>query len=140
MCAKIKLPLAAIVFILLFIGVYGFIIQNPTPQDKNRGTVVILIQKVGGVWMVRDNFNNKKPIIYRGQKVIWIAIGTDAYIQFPDSTIFEETGFTAFGRKDQFLRLTVSAEADTGTYVYSVFCLKDSVYGRGGTPPEFDVH
>ena len=140
MRAKTKLSLAATVFILLFIGVYGFIIQNPTPQDQNRATVVILIQKVGGVWIVRDNLGNKKPIIHKGQKVIWVAIGTDAYIQFPDSTIFEETGFTAFGRKDQFLRLTVSADADTGTYIYSVFCLKDSVYGQGGTPPEFDVH
>ena len=141
MRAKIKLSLASIVSILLFVGIYGFIIQNATPQDQNRGTVVILIQKVGGVWMVRDNFNNKKPIIYRGQKVMWIAYRTDTYIQFPDSTIFEEEkGFTAHGKDNIPLRLTVRADADTGTYVYSVFCLKDSVYGKGGSPPEFIVH
>ena len=143
MRAKIKLSLAAIVFVLLFIGVYGFIIQNSPPQGHD--VTILIKQDKHGVWRVHDPSGNKKVIVYRGYWVYWNLIGTDASFQFPDSTIFVKSsempnGFTTHKKNLHVLPLQVRDTAATGTYIYSVFCFKDSVYAQGGTPPEFDVH
>ena len=145
MRAKIKLSLTAIVFVLLFIGVYGFIIEKPDPPP-NRTYLVIVKDSTDGVWKVVEltNPSNKKIKVYRNEFVYWTAVGTDAYLQFPDSIFAKskdiEDGFTAVVKDGDWLKLKVKGTAVSKTYIYSVFCSIDSVYAKGGSPPEFDVH
>ena len=145
MRAKIKLSLTAIVFVLLFIGVYGFIIEKPDPPP-NRTYLVIVKDSTDGVWKVKDitNPSNHHIVVFKNEFVYWTAVGTDAYLQFPDSIFAKskdiEDGFTAVVKDGDWLKLKVKGTAVSKTYIYSVFCSIDSVYAKGGSPPEFDVH
>ena len=99
---------------------------------------VLNIIKIDGEWKVvlADDHKKTKVKAKKNEKITWIAKGTDVYFQFMNWELFKK--FKA-KTKDSLLTLKVSADADTGTYKYAVFCLADSQFATGGSPPEIDI-
>ena len=116
--------------------VTGTVTETPTlaagPQQQTTPAVHrFKIGKLNGKWKVFDekNSNNRMIIASRGDKVIWSAVGSDAFIQFPDAAIFGLTETSVASGKA--ITLTVSPNAKPGRYPYSIFCLKDKQYATG---------
>lgn len=93
------------------------------------------VGKLNNIWKVYDskNSNNRTIVAKRGEKVIWSAMGSDVYLNFPDATIFGASEASAADGKE--LALTVSANAKPGRYTYSIFCEKEKKYATGDSPP-----
>jgi hypothetical protein len=103
--------------------------------------------KIDGVWRVVNPVDSTATLIVnKNDKIIWTAEGTDAIFQFQDE-IFDTTdsdynlsqGFTKDLRDGKKLKLKIDKNTPAGTYVYSVFCLADSVYAIGSSPPKIIV-
>lgn len=93
------------------------------------------VRMMKGHWKVVDAADSTKSLVtaQRGDAISWMPIGSDAYFQFPDSTLFGVYSVSAKAGKK--LSLTVSPEAKSGKYTYSIFCLKDAQFATGDSPP-----
>jgi hypothetical protein len=69
----------------------------------------------------------------KGEAVVWMALGSDVFLQFPDTTLFGTDNATITEGKK--LRLQVLPTAKSGRYTYSIFCLTDKAYATGDSPP-----
>jgi len=129
-----------LVILIAAFMVLGSVIGQPpsvsagSPQQK--GTEHrFRVGKLNSKWTVHDHKNPQNRIIKakRGDKVIWSAVGSGIFLNFPDETLFGTDQASAIDGKE--IALTVSPNAKAGTYKYSVFCAKDSVFARGDSPP-----
>ena len=129
---------------LLSIALLGlYLVPTAPPKD-----VDLKVIKVDGVWKVvlASDYSKTKVKVKKNDKITWQVVGTDADFQFPqdllnpadpeDSLKNGDTKFVDDGKK---LKLKVKDSAEPGTYEYSVFCLADSVYAIGGSPPKIIV-
>ena len=133
--------------IVIFLSVFISCSQNnhenavPTSTAKHE----LKIMKIGGIWKVvnETDTTKKKVVAQRNDTIIWTAEGTDAYFQFPDS-IFKpigphdslQNGYTKFLRNEKKLSLKIKMNAPLKTYIYAVFCIADSTYAQGDSPPK----
>jgi hypothetical protein len=107
--------------------------QNP-PQD-----VEISIKKVKKKWKVVDATDSTNTNIKgkRGQKIVWKAEGSDVYFQFMDDKLVGN--YTRRLKDGQKLTLVIGPNAKKGVNYYAVFCLSDSTYAVGGSPPKLTI-
>jgi hypothetical protein len=138
-----KLKLSAVGFILTIL-LTGFWASQSPPASKQ---LTMTVMKIDGVWRVVNPVDSTATLIVnKNDKIIWTAEGTDAIFQFQDE-IFDTTdsdynlsqGFTKDLRDGKKLKLKIDKNTPAGTYVYSVFCLADSVYAIGSSPPKIIV-
>lgn len=131
--------------LLIAVVLAGFLFNPPYLKPKKH---VFFIENVGGVWRVVDSTNHANHKIKAHQKdtIIWKAVGTDAYIQFPDSLLDSGgpgnnliNGYTAFLKNGKRLKLKVKGNAKNGWYNYAVFCMADSTFARGDSPPKIII-
>lgn len=127
--------LAAITALILLasvtIDIRGLFAGEPQKAPKEHP---LHIKKINSEWRVVYPDGTRKPVTAsKGDSVVWTAFGSDVFLQFPDSNIFGT--YTATISAGKTLTLTVKPTADTGSYPYSAFCLKDRKFARGDSPP-----
>ena len=93
------------------------------------------IKKMKDQWKVVDADDSTNTVVTakRGEEVSWKPVGSDVVFQFPDSTLFG--AYSVAAKAGKKLTLEVLPEAEPGRYVYSIFCLKDSEFATGNSPP-----
>ncbi len=131
--------------LLVAVVLAGFIFDPVFQSPKKH---VFFIEKVGNVWMLVDSTNHTKHKVRAHQKdtIIWKAVGSDVYIQFPDSLLDPvgsgnsfKNGYTAFLKNGKRLKLKVKEHAKNGWYDYAVFCMADSTFAIGDSPPKIII-
>jgi hypothetical protein len=141
MSTKLKLSAVGLISAILLTG---FWVSQSPPSQKNYDLAVI---QIDGVWKVVNAADSTTVVkVKKNDKIVWTAEGTDAVFQFQDQ-IFDTTdgdyslsqGFTEELRDGKKLKLKIKKDAPAGTYVYSVFCVTDSVYAIGSSPPKIIV-
>lgn len=145
-----------LLLIVILLAVFASCNQSKEEKTDNAGpgtlakTVDLIIKNDDGVWRVLNatDLSKKPPKLKWNDKISWTAEGTDAYIQFPDTLLIPDyngdnllNGYTAHLRPgiEYKLKLKVKDSVATGTYVYAVFCMADSVYAQGDSPPKFII-
>ena len=113
--------------ILLSAAITG---SQPPPKEHP-----LHIRKVHNKWKVVDSQDSTKSLVKtkKGENIVWKALGTDVYLQFPDSTLFGTESETITSGKT--LRLRVLPTAQSGRYPYAVFCVTGKAYATGDSPP-----
>jgi|GEM_PF-2344020 len=93
------------------------------------------IKKVNNKWKVVLKSDSTKTTVHakRGDKIVWTAVGTDAYFQFMDEYLVGK--FTDFARAGTTKPLNIGNKAKDSINVYAVFCLTDKVFATGESPP-----
>ncbi len=143
--------------VIICVVISGFILLNQKkqvpvaqqkPVSKAPNTYELKVMKIGNVWKVVNATDTTKTkiIVHKKDTIIWTAIGTDAYFQFPDS-LFKPVGkedslvngYTKFVKSGHKLKLKVKDSAPSGTYPYAVFCTADGVFARGDSPPKIII-
>ncbi len=141
MRAKLKLSLVGFIFTALLTG---FWVSQSPPSPKNYDLEVI---NIDGIWKVVNAADSTTIVkVKKNDKIVWTADGTDAIFEFQQQ-IFDTTdgnyslsnNFTENLRDGKKLKLKIDKNTPAGTYEYSVFCLADSVYAIGGSPPKIIV-
>ena len=141
MSAKLKLLVSGFILTVLLTGFW--VSQSPLPP-KNYDLAVM---QIDGVWKVVNAADSTTVVkVKKNDKIVWTAEGTDAVFQFQDQ-IFDTTdgnyslsqGFSEDLRDGKKLKLKIKKDTPAGTYVYSVFCVADSVYAIGSSPPKIIV-
>jgi hypothetical protein len=139
---KLFVLIAGIAAITLF---FGFLLAPAPPAPK---TYELKVVKVEGVWRVVDasDYAKRKIKVKKKDTIVWTAVGTNAYFQFPtsvfnpkgisDSLKNGSTKFIADGKK---LKLKIRDDAPLGIQVYAVFCSKDGVFAQGESPPRIVI-
>jgi hypothetical protein len=102
----------------------------PSPEIHH-----LVIMKVQDTWKVVQEEDSTRTLVVarKGDRIRWIARGSDVYFQFMDARIFG--GHTQMLPDGKELTLTVSRVARAGENPYAVFCLKDREFARGDSPP-----
>lgn len=159
MSAKLKLILPFLIIAALLAG-YSFT-QNQPPRHVDSITLKVT-KDATGTWKVIavsesiDDTVHQLPAqakvkVNVNTWIYWVVDKTtDAYFQFPDS-IFNthaagssrlSDGYTIHIEKGGTLKLKIKNDKNVvgKTYVYSVFCMKDSVYAWGDSPPQIIVN
>jgi len=126
----IALAAGLAVLMLMVVGVYR---ASDTPNDSKDHQISIM--KIDGKWKVVDANDHKirKIKVKRKDKVVWTAMGTDAYFHFIDDKLIGQND--AKVRKDKQFKATIADSVATGTYYYAVFCMADSEFATGDSPP-----
>lgn len=113
--------------------------QQPASKEHQ-----LVIKKVRNKWVVEAPELGTVPPgqvrrlkAKRGHKIVWTAQGTDAYFQFLDDKLFGN--YTRTVKKGKKLILTVGNGARSGVHYYAVFCMADSVFAEGGSPPSIEI-
>ncbi|MEJ2636585.1 MAG: hypothetical protein P8184_14995 [Calditrichia bacterium] len=126
---------AAILLLALLISFAGLppSLLSQQPQKPKEHKLSIL--KIKKKWKVaRSNDSTQTRVVaQRGDKIVWKAKGSDVFFQFSDDKLFGE--YNATLKNGKKLELTVGPEARSGPNVYSVFCLADSSFATGDSPP-----
>ena len=115
------------------------------PATKNYD---LKIKKIGNVWKVVDGNNKTKVSVKGGDKITWLAEGSDVVFQFPsqrylkpqakeDSLSKDNTKKIKNGKK---LKLKIREDAKKDTIVYAIFVVKDGVFAEGGSPPRIIIN
>ncbi len=125
--------LSTLVLVLgAIVGLHELVaVASPSPSADHN----VHVRKVQNKWKVVQAQDSTKTLVKakRGDYIVWKAVGSDAFFQFQDSTLFgTDSGIAAAGKT---LRLQVSSTADSGRHIYSVFCLKDRAFATGDSPP-----
>jgi hypothetical protein len=155
MSAKLKLILPLLIIAILFAGYTCTMNQQ---QEKVVSKITIKLIKVDSTWIVRvDSIDDRgnlpdttKARVNKKTMITWEVVGTDAYFQFPDE-IFDEhapgtnklsDNYTVLIKDGGKLKLKIKDDNSLvgNTYVYSVFCMQDSTYARGDSPPKIIVN
>ncbi len=143
MKTKITVLISGIIMLTVFLGMY-VLPSNPPPSKD----VDLNVVKVDGAWMVvyASDYKKFEVKVQRGDTISWTTKGTDVSFQFPaallepvgatDSLV---NGFTKALNDGEKLTLRVSKNAAPGTYEYAVFCKKEGVFAKGGSPPKIIV-
>ncbi len=123
--------------VLFFIG--ATIPSDPPETPQGLPTINLTIKKVGNTWKVVDSrTDTTKGRAKRNQKIIFTAVGTDAYLQFDDMKLFG--GYTYHLKDGQpSPPMVVKNNAPQGTYTYAAFCYGPKVYAEGDSPPKIIV-
>jgi hypothetical protein len=148
---KVKLVLFVTGFCLIVLSA-GIFNPSVSPQQKKPETHELIIEKIKiekeYVWKVayKEDSTRTKVVVHKNDRITWTVKNSNAYFQFPKKILRAvgppdslKKGYTKFLMKGKPLRLTVSAKADTGTYVYAVFITADSVFAEGDTPPKIII-
>jgi hypothetical protein len=98
----------------------------------------LIIKKIGDEWKVvlADDSTKTKVKAKKKDKITWRAEGTDVFFQFMSEDLF---GKFKDKSKNKKLTLTITENAELGVHKYAVFCLADSQFATGGSPPEIDI-
>ena len=125
---------AAVSTLILMLGAIAgfhelFAVAPPSPSIVHN----LHVMKVQNKWKVLEDSTKTRVVAKREDYIVWKAKDSDVYFQFPDSTLFKTEIGKATAVKP--LRLQVSSTADTGRYPYAAFCMKDSAYATGDSPP-----
>lgn len=108
--------------------------SKPMPAKVHQ----LSIKKIDGVWKVVPNENPTKKVKARKRdKITWKAEGTEVFFQFMDEKLFGK--FKTRGKKNKKVTLTIRNNAKIGTYKYAVFCMEDSTFAVGNSPPEIII-
>ncbi len=98
----------------------------------------LTIKKISGEWkVVLTQDPTKKVKAKRKDKITWNVEGTDVFFQFMDEGLFGT--FKTHGKKNKKVTLTIKDNTAFGTYGYAVFCLEDSTFATGNSPPEIII-
>jgi hypothetical protein len=126
--------IVALVFIVGIIWSSTSLLGQGPPK-----AVEISITKVKKKWKVVDSTDSTKTDIKgkRGQKIVWTANGSDVYFQFLDENLVGN--YTRRLKDGQKLTLVIGPNAKKGVNYYAVFCLSDSTYAEGGSPPKITI-
>lgn len=124
----------AVALVILMAGFSG-LSRKPAsdmlPMAKN---VQLTIKKISGEWkVVFTQDPTKKVKAKKKDKITWNIEGTDVFFQFMDQGLFGE--FKTHGKKGKKVTLTIRDNISIGTYNYAVFCLEDSTFATGNSPP-----
>lgn len=128
--------LAAITALILLVGVAtetrGLFAGEPQKAPKEHP---LHIKKMNTKWRVVDALDSTKTLVIalKGDTIVWQALGSDAYFQFGDSTVFGT--YNASIKAGQKLTLTVLPTAAPGRYPYATFCVRENEFARGDSPP-----
>ena len=133
--------LAAISALILLAGVAMNIggLFAGQPQEAAKVTKApkahpLHLKKIHNKWKVAHPDSTTSPVTAsKGDSVVWMAMGSDVYIQFGDSTVFGT--YNAMVQAGGKLTLTVQPVAKPGRYPYAVFCLKDKEFATADSPP-----
>ena len=132
MRAKLKLILPFLILAAL-IANYSFT-QGPPPKQAT-----LAVMKIDDVWRVVNSADSSCTVkVNRNDKIIWTTEGTNAEFHFNEA-IFDTSGSNYYVKDNHKLQLKIKGDAKPGTYEYSVFCLADSVYAIGCSPPKIIV-
>jgi len=117
----------------------------------------LTIKKVNNEWKVVDQSNTTQVKAKTGDKVTWMALGTDAYFQFIEGKLVaKEKDKDKASKKDeaeslaeiyttnkvaagQSVSFIIRASVAKGKYPYAVFCTADSVFATGDSPPQIII-
>jgi hypothetical protein len=112
--------------------------ENQEVQNSPKA-VEISITKVNKKWKAVESSDHTKIDIKakRGQKIIWTAEGSDLYFQFMDENLVGN--YTRTLKDGKKLTLVIGPNAKKGVNYYAVFCLSDSTYAEGGSPPKITI-
>ncbi len=130
------MSIIALVFTVLF---YSFANNsgeaNPANQPSQVKEHKLSIQKVKNKWKVVDEMDTTKTMVKakRGERIVWIAKGSDVYFQFMDQKLFGD--YTRSLKNGQRLVLTIGSQAKGGPNRYAVFCMADKAFATGESPP-----
>ena len=97
------------------------------------------IKKMDGEWKVfltEDSIKTKVKA-KRNDKITWKVEDSDVYFQFMEENLFGK--FKNKLKKKGELTLKINGNARLGVHKYAVFCMADSQYATGGSPPEIDI-
>jgi len=109
--------------------------SESTPQGLP--TINVSVKKVGEVWkVVQTGTTNVSVRARKGQKIVFMAEGTDVYFQFDNDGLFG--GHTKYLKSGNKMTLTVGNVAK-GTYIYAAFCMGPKQFAEGGSPPKIIV-
>ena len=131
--------------LIITLAVMGFYFLQGSPPPK---VVEMKVMKVGGIWKVINTTDpaSKEAKVKKKDTLVWTVVGTDANFLLPgklfDAASSEDSiqpGKVKFVKEGKKLKQKVKAGAAVGTYEYSVFCIKDSVYAIGGSPPRIII-
>lgn len=99
----------------------------------------LLIKKIDGEWKVvlADDSTTTKVKAKKKDKITWTSEDTDVYFQFMEESLFGK--YKDKMKKKDKLTLTITDNAELGIHKYAVFCVADSQFAIGGSPPEIDI-
>ncbi|MFC2139513.1 hypothetical protein ACFLR4_02520 [Bacteroidota bacterium] len=135
--------LAGLAMILFYAG---YLVNTPSivspPATKD-----LTIKKIDNVWKVVDGQNKTKIHVKGGDKITWLASGSDVTFNFPDAKYLKHettgedlpNGYTAPLKNGKKFKLKIKDNAKQDTIVYSVFVNIDSVYAVGSSPPKIII-
>jgi len=141
---KNKLTILASGLILIMV-VMGLNLLPGSPSPK---VVEMKVMKVGGIWKVINvtDSTSKEARVKKKDTIVWTLVGTDANFQLPANLLDAVTsddsiqpGKIKFVKDGKKLKQKVKDSAVAGTYIYSVFCIRDSVNAIGGSPPKIII-
>lgn len=136
----------------IFSGGADVAIAQQDPPELN-----LTIKKINGEWKVVDQSEQTKVKAKKGAKVTWTAEGTDVYFQFMEGKLVAKEKDKEKARKSdeaeslpeiyttnrvlagQSQAFIVRASIKKGNYPYAVFCMADSVFATGDSPPQIIV-
>ena len=127
-------------FIIVSVFILIFVVSFNKIQAQDTSKVHYLsIKKIGKEWKVVDaNDNNKTKVkAKKGERISWKAEGTEVYFQFMDDKLFKKYNEKSKSGKPMVLKINGNAEKKT--YAYAVFCLEDSSFATGDSPPKIIV-
>lgn len=115
-----------------FSSLWG-LVQPPVKEHQ------LTIKKVRNKWKVIVGQDTLRTRITakRGEKITWVAEGTDAYFQFMGNKLFGN--YTRTLKDGKKLTLVVGNNARKGIHYYAVFCTADMEYAEGESPPQIGV-
>jgi hypothetical protein len=124
---------AIIFFLGSFLGKSFILSQNTIKEHE------LSVRKVKNKWKVVDSQDSTKTkvIAKKNEKIVWTAEGSEVYFQFLDEKLFGD--YTKKLKAGQKLKLTIGNKAKSGPNRYAVFCLADSTFATGDSPPEIII-
>ena len=75
--------------------------------------------------------------VKRSERISWKAEGTEVFFQFMDDKLFKK--YNEKSKSGKPLVLKINGNAEKKTYAYAVFCLADSTFATGDSPPKIIV-
>ena len=139
MNSKIKLVFTSTFIILgAILILFSVNFENVQAQDNSK-IHYLSIKKIGKEWKVVDAADNKKTEVKakKGERIAWKAEGTEVFFQFMDEKLFKK--YNEKSKSGKELVLKINGNAEKKTYAYAVFCLADSSFATGGSPPRIIV-
>ncbi len=129
-------------FVAFVISVVSFAGNSHRFEDKSSTLAPkdhqVSIKKIDGEWkVVLSEDPTKKVKAKKKDKITWNIEGTDVFFQFMDESLFGES--KAHGKNGKKVTLTIRDNMPVGTYKYAVFCLQDSTFATGNSPPEIII-